>query len=270
VLAAPRLVRALDPDAGVSGADVASAVSNGIFAAVVPAVLQTLAVIGLTAVLMIAVSEAVLGRRPSVAEVVHRVAPRIWSVLGLSLLTGLIFLALVLLLATPGVVLLVSGAGVAGGIAVFLAVVALLVLGPLLWVRFAFAAPALLLEQLGVVSALRRSWRLSIGSWWRTFGILLLTGIIAGVANGLLSVPFALFGGVVGEAMGSDGGDPTTLSAGYAVATSIGNIGTVVATAVTAPFSAAVTALLYIDLRIRREGLDVALARAAAEPPARL
>ena len=42
------------------------------------------------------------------------------------------------------------------------------------------------------------------------------------------------------------------------------NLGGVVAAAVVSPFGAAVVCLLYIDLRIRREGLDVALARAAA------
>jgi hypothetical protein len=49
------------------------------------------------------------------------------------------------------------------------------------------------------------------------------------------------------------------------VALVITNVGSVLASTVTAPFTAALTALLYIDLRIRREGLDVALARAATQ-----
>jgi hypothetical protein len=41
------------------------------------------------------------------------------------------------------------------------------------------------------------------------------------------------------------------------------NLGQALAYIVTIVFMAAVTALLYIDLRIRREGLDVELERAA-------
>jgi hypothetical protein len=38
-----------------------------------------------------------------------------------------------------------------------------------------------------------------------------------------------------------------------------------VATTVTAPFSAGITGLLYFDQRIRREGLDIELARTAQQ-----
>jgi hypothetical protein len=40
-------------------------------------------------------------------------------------------------------------------------------------------------------------------------------------------------------------------------------LGTVLAGTLTAPFAAGVTVLVYIDRRIRREGLDLELARAA-------
>jgi hypothetical protein len=239
---------------------IAAAISGGLLSEGVPQVLTALATILLTGILILAVSDAVLGRRPSVTEVVERVRPRIWALLGLSLLTGAIFLGLVLLLAAPAVVLLLTSHLLLGGIAVGLAVLALLVLAPLLWVRLSFAAPALLLERLSVRRALSRSWRLTVGSWWRVFGILLLTQLIAGVAASLLSVPFAVVGTVVGGALGE--------SAGFVVSHALGNLGVVLGGAVTAPFTAAVTALLYIDLRIRREGLDVALAR-AAEPVTR-
>jgi hypothetical protein len=43
-------------------------------------------------------------------------------------------------------------------------------------------------------------------------------------------------------------------------------LGTIVASAVTWPFTAVATALLYVDRRIRREALDIELARAAGVP----
>jgi hypothetical protein len=251
-------VRPASADSTLGRDEVAAAVSEGVLSVGVPQVLTTLATILLTGILILAVSDAVLGRRPTVGEVVQRVRPRIWALVGLSLLTGLIFVVLVLLLSAPAAALLLSSQPLLGGIAAALAVLALLVLAPFLWVRLSFAAPALLLERLSVGRALARSWRLTIGSWWRVFGILFLTQLIAGVATSLLSVPFAVVGAIVGSALGNE-------ATGWLASDALGNLGIVLGSAVTAPFTAAVTALLYIDVRIRREGLDVALAR-AAEP----
>ncbi|HTZ93163.1 MAG TPA: hypothetical protein VMB74_12270, partial [Streptosporangiaceae bacterium] len=43
----------------------------------------------------------------------------------------------------------------------------------------------------------------------------------------------------------------------------IGGVGSIVAGAVTRPISAGVTVLLYLDMRMRKEGLDLALRSAA-------
>jgi membrane-anchored glycerophosphoryl diester phosphodiesterase (GDPDase) len=250
---------------GLSRDELAAAASSGLVTLVVPAVLQALATIVLTGILILAVSEAVLGRRPSAGEVLRRVRPRIWALLGLSLLTALLYLVLLVVVAAPGTALLVTSQPLAGGIAVALGVLLLVVVTPFLWVRLSFAAPTLLLEGLGIGASLARSWRLTVGSWWRIFGILLLTTLVATVAGGLLSAPFAIVGGIAGSAL--DGGSPGGGTA-FVVSQLIGNVGTVLSSTVTAPFTASVTALLYIDLRIRREGLDVALARASTEPAA--
>jgi hypothetical protein len=268
LLGVRRLTQSLSgAEDGLSRDEVAAAASSGLLTLGVPAVLQALATIVLTGILILAVSDAVLGRQPPVADVLHRVGSRIWPLLGLSLLTGLFYVVLAAVLAAPGAALLVASQEVLGGIALVLAVPVFVALACLLWVRLAFTAPVLLLERVGIVRALQRSWRLTLGSWWRVFGVLLLTAVIALVAGGLLSAPFGLVGTVVSEALG--GGSPADGEAfrnGLLVSQAIANVGSVLASTVTAPFTAAVTALLYIDLRIRREGLDVALARAAAEP----
>jgi hypothetical protein len=266
VLGARRLVSTLaGTDDGLTRDEIAAAASSGVVSVVLPAVLQALATIVLTGILILAVSEAVLGRRPSPGEVLRRVRPRIWALLGLSLLTGLLYLALLVVAAGPGTALLLASHPLGGGVTLALAALVLLVVLPFLWIRLSFAAPILLLEGLGVGRALARSWRLTVGSWWRVFGILLLTTVVATVAGGLLSAPFAVVGGVVGSAVGGGAPDGGT---SFVVSQLIGNLGTVLSSTITAPFTAAVTALLYIDLRIRREGLDVALARAASEPAA--
>nr|WP_284290087.1 hypothetical protein [Angustibacter aerolatus] len=267
VLGLPQLVGALpgDETASVDDVQVAGLIGGGTLAFVVPLLLQGLATIVLTAVLILAVSDAVVGRKPSVGEVVRRMLPRVWAVIGVSLLSGFVLLALYAVVALPAVLLFVAGSTVGGVVAVLVGLLVLVLLGPFLWVRLAFAGPALLLENIGVWASLRRSWRLSVGSWWRCFGILLLTAIIAGAVGGLVTAPFAVIGSVLGAVSATNA--DVSLSTSQVIGTVLQNLGSVVATTITAPFSAAVVALLYIDLRMRREGLDVALARAAAEAP---
>lgn len=252
-------------DSDLRADQVASLVGGGVMTFLVPAVLQGLATIVLTGILIVAVSQAVLGRKPTAGEVWQRARPRVLALVGLSLLSGLILVLVVAVPIVPGVLLLVANQDVGGGLALAAGIIAGIVLAVLAYVRLAFAAPALLLEQLGVVAALRRSWRLVAGSWWRAFGILLLGTIIAAAINGLVQLPFSLVGNIVGAVAGSSSDSLGDVTTGMQIALVITNIGSVLASTVTAPFTAALTALLYIDLRIRREGLDVALARSAAQ-----
>lgn len=110
-------------------------------------------------------------------------------------------------------------------------------------IRLAVATPALLVENPGVTGALRRSWELVQGNWWRTFGVLvvssLLVGIIAAVISGLMTAPLA------------GGGDDRLPRA------ILSTLGTVLANVVTLPLQAAVLTVVYFDLRVRREGFDL-------------
>ena len=264
VVGLPRLISiASTPRDQLGSPQVASAISGGLSGFVVPALLQGLAVVVLSGVLILAVSEAVLGRRPSVGQVWARARSRVVALIGLSLLTGLLTLLGMVVLVGPGLALL-AVSGPAAAIALALGAPAAVVLAALLYVRLAFAAPALLLENLSIAGSMRRSWRLVSGSWWRVLGVLLLTGIIASIVGALLQTPFSILGTVIAAVVApSAAGTTAQVTPALLVTTAAGNLGSIVASTVTAPFSAAVTALLYIDLRMRREGLDVALTRAA-------
>jgi hypothetical protein len=263
----PRMASGIETaDDRLQAEQVASLLTGGVISFLLPLLVQTLATIVLTGILMVAVSQAVLGRRPTVGEVWGRARPRLLALIGLSLLSALIVVLVMAVAIVPGVLLLVADRSVGGGVALAGGIVVAIAAAVLIYVRLAFAAPALLLERLGIGAALARSWRLVAGSWWRTFGILALGAIIAAAINGLVQLPFSLVGNLVGALVGS--GDAQSLgdvTSGMQIALVITNVGSVLASTVTAPFTAALTALLYIDLRIRREGLDVALARAAAQ-----
>ncbi|WP_432572815.1 glycerophosphoryl diester phosphodiesterase membrane domain-containing protein [Kineococcus sp. SYSU DK005] len=224
--------------------------------------LQVVSVQLLNGVLILSVSRAVLGRTISVAELWRVSRPRLLPLLLLSVLVtlagGVGALALV-----PGVLVLVladAGAAVASGVVLLLAgLLAWVATGLWLWAKWSMAAPALLLEGLSVRRSLGRSWRLTRGSTWRVLGVLLLTSVVVLVVVAAVQTPFALLGSLVMALL--DGGSVTvSVAASQAVST----LGSVLGSVVAYPFLASVTALLYVDLRVRREGLDVELHRAAS------
>ncbi|MFG3187308.1 hypothetical protein [Streptomyces omiyaensis] len=205
-----------------------------------------------SALLTVVVSRAILGRPVTLAEAWREASPRLPQLLLLSLAlplgAGLLATAAML----PGVLL--GGAGGAtlaflGGTAAFVVVISLLI-------RFSLASPALMLERQGIVPALKRSAKLVKGAWWRIFGITLLTQLLIMIFTMILTIPFA----AIAFAVDSTG---STLSWTYLIVMGVGGI---VSSALTYPIAAGVTVLLYVDQRIRREALDLELAKAAATP----
>ena len=228
---------------------------------VVSTVLTFIAVTMLNALLIVPVSEAVLGRRMDAGAMWRRARGRLLAALGLALLIGLVTAVVVIVVLVPGAAAIAAGATTGGAGLLVAGVLAALVAVFLIYTRWSLAAPALVLERAPVTTAMRRSWRIVRGSTWRVFGILLLSGIIVAIGQAVITVPVGLLASLPAA------GQPSpyaSLPATFAQLLITG-VGTIVAGAIFYPFSAAVSALLYIDLRMRREGLDVRLARAVAE-----
>jgi hypothetical protein len=130
-----------------------------------------------------------------------------------------------------------------------------------LMIRFSLASPALMLEKQSITKSMRRSAKLVRGSWWRVFGIQLLAAIIAYIVASIIVIPFA----VLAAALSGDGFTgflDSSADLGWTFLI-VSGIGSVIGSMITFPITAGVTVLLYIDRRIRREALDLDLARAA-------
>lgn len=214
-----------------------------------------------TALLTFVVSRSVLGKPVTFSDVWGDARPRFVPLLGLTLLLPLISVAVMVVGILPGV-LIGDAAGaslvVVGGIAATVVMVWLIV-------RFSLAYSALMLERQGVMASLRRSARLVRGAWWRIFGILLLTALLTFIVVLVVSLPFVILALMVdGDGLDAlfSGGSPE-FGWPYLI---ISGIGSVIASAIMYPISAGVTVLLYVDQRIRREALDLELARAAGVP----
>ncbi|MFC4609335.1 glycerophosphoryl diester phosphodiesterase membrane domain-containing protein [Streptomyces maoxianensis] len=224
-------------------------------------IITLIATLFTTALLTVVISRSVLGRPVTLSEAWHEARPRLPQLLGLTLLLPLISGGIMAVAILPGL-LLGDGGGVALSVLAGLAACVVI-----LWlmIRFALASPALMLERQGIVASLRRSAKLVQGAWWRTFGIVALTLLLTLLVSMIIAVPFALIAFAVD---GSGIGDlfaGTTPDFGWPFLIITG-VGSVIASSITYPISAGVTVLLYIDQRIRREALDIELARAAGVP----
>ena len=233
-----------------------TSISAGLTAVgLISVVLALIAEVILTGMLTGVIGRGVLGQDVSIGQAWQLARPRLGAIIRVVLVTWLILLA-------PAAVYLVVLFLLIGGHAVGLAVawgtlagLVLLAAEILLYTRLALATPVVVLERRPAVAALRRSWQLSGRSFWRLFGILLLTGILVAIAGYIVQIPFVvlqyvLHGGLISLA-------PSAASV------IVGGVGGIVAGAITRPVIAGVVVLLYIDMRMRKEGLDLALRNAA-------
>jgi hypothetical protein len=183
----------------------------------------------LTGMLTLVVTQDVLGVRISTREVLTRLRGRAWALLGLALV----------------ITVLES-----------LALLPLLVLGVWLWGLWAVAVPVLMVERSTVRGALSRSRRLVSGLWWRVWGIRALGFLLASLLGALVTVPFILLASL----LTGSGFTATGVNSGVPVAyVLIISVGSVLSSTLTSPIRAGIDALLYLDLRMRREGLDIVL-----------
>jgi hypothetical protein len=226
--------------------------------------LQSVGLLYVSGMIAHVTSAAAVGRRLSIGEAWAATAGKRWRLLGMSFLLGLAVILAVGVVAGILVVGIVAYDAPLGAVIVTaLALFGLLAVGYLwFWIRVrALAVPTLMLEPVGVFGALARAVRLTRGQFWRLLGILLLVTLVVAVAGGILRLPFSFAGQLFLSTSGDEGH-------GLLLYLLVTGVGTVITSAVVQPFVAAVSALLYVDQRIRKEAYDVELLGRAGILPA--
>lgn len=249
-----------DPSATVG--ELTRALGDTLLSSGVVLLITLLGTVVATALLTMVTSRAVLGKSVTTTEAWQDAKPQLPRLIGLTLLLPLIGVAVVAVGSVPGVLISVAGATDAGISLAVLGGFAALIVAIWLLVRFSLASPALMLEKQGVKKSMTRSVKLVRGSWWRVFGIQLLAAIIANVVASIIVIPFTLIAGAVSGDGVTGFLDSGTGDLGWTFLI-VSGIGSVIGSMLTFPITAGVTVLLYIDQRIRREALDLELARAA-------
>ncbi|MER5756204.1 hypothetical protein [Streptomyces sp. NPDC002088] len=248
-----------DPSATLS--ELTRAMGNSLLNSGVLLLVSMIGTIVATALLTAVTSRAVLGKSVTTGEAWRDARPQVAKLFGLIFLLLLLTFGVAVAGAVPGILIAVAGAGDAGTALAILGSMGSTVVALWLMVRYSLASPALMLEKQGIVKSMSRSAKLVRGAWWRVFGIQLLGAFIANIVAAIVVVPFTFLaaalsgGGVSGFLTSSSDYGWTFLI--------ISGIGAVIGSMITFPISAGVTVLLYIDQRIRREALDLELARAA-------
>lgn len=240
---------------------------NSLAASGITSAIGLLATLVVTGLLTMVVSRAVLGRSVTAGEAWRDARTQLPRLLGLLVLLPLLIMAIVAVGVAPGLILAATRTGTleADLLLTLLGGLAACVVSLWLGVRYSLASPALMLEKQGVIPAMRRSAKLVRGSWWRVLGVQLLAFLLVGIVEFIIQIPATIIAFLIGGESLMAWANGTSNTTGWSFLIVLG-IGAVISSTITFPITAGVTALLYVDQRIRREALDLELARAAGLP----
>ncbi|MEV5720104.1 hypothetical protein AB0L41_39995 [Amycolatopsis mediterranei] len=208
---------------------------DAVFVLISQSLVSTFLLTVTTGLMAAVMGRAALGREVSFGIVWREVQPRLLPLLGVAFGYALLTTLGVMLCIFPGVVA---------------------------WVFWALAAPALVLERGTFREAFARSVKLVSGAFWRVLGVLLLARIIGSFFESIIQLPFTLGSGVFSQML-----NPTKVTVPSTGDLLLASAGQIIGGTISIPFIALVTVIVYLDQRMRREGMDIELARAAGVQP---
>jgi hypothetical protein len=240
--------------AGATGLVVVASIIPGLLAVIASAVLQ--------GIIVLEVSRGAVGEKLTFRALWKRARGRIgalvgWAallVLASTVLVGIIVVIIVFLGVSFG-----TGGIIAAVLIGILAFFGLIVVYIWLGTKLALVPSVLMIERMSIRASIARSWSLTEGYFWRTFGISALVAVIAGIVSQVVSVPLNFIAPIAGglvDPQGQKGGGALVL---VAVLSVLAIVIAVVFQSITSVVQSATTALIYLDLRIRKEGLDLEL-----------
>ena len=215
----------------------------------------------LTGLLAATVSQMTVGRNLTLSEAWAMTRKRLGSLLGSFALTAVITMIPVVL----WIVTVFASIAVVDGnrdmwwlvLVALAAIIPVFILVYFFQIKLLFAPICAVLEEIGPVASLKRSWSLVKGEFWPTLGRFLLLNLVVGFIGGFIGFVIGLIGGLASFAATSDPSSPV----GSAIAMFFVMLGS----SLLLPFSASFETLMYTDLRIRKENFASVLAQAGAQ-----
>ena len=221
----------------------------------------------LDGVLSVAVSQLVIGKKITFKQSWALVKPRLWSMLGASLLSMLAVGSPLLVLVILFFMSLYSWPGSDAFFSLFGLLLALalpvVLVSYVISIRFLYAPICAVLEEKGPIEAVKRSWALTSGSFWVTLGRVILLNVVVGFIAGLIVQIIGIIAVIfMFTILGDPSSDPSTVWSTiilYGVISAL----QMLAYSLVVPILAAYQTLMYVDEKIRKENFAPLLAHAS-------
>ena len=255
-----RVTRANEEDLG---AIVAGTVALAIVSLLLAIAISVVAQAVLQGVISIEVSRGVLGEKRTLRELLQLGRGRWWALIGWTALLGIGVSVAVTIVVGISVVFFALGdvaLAVVGGVLLVFGAIGGVVAWAWLSTKLAFVPAAIMLERLTLGAAVARSWRLVRGAFWRIFGTLLLITFMVNVAAQIVTTPVQFAAGFAIPLANPAGELETDLTL-YLVLNLVAVVVAAVVGAIGSVLTTSAQVLLYLDRRIRLEGLDLELQR---------
>ncbi|WP_240742963.1 hypothetical protein [Microbacterium sp. K36] len=211
------------------------------------------------------VGYATVGVKATLRMLWRRMLPAFWR------LAGFASLSVLALFGGLAIVAGVIGALIAGGlggtpemIGIVVLVVVLLGLAAIpltVWLstKLLLVPSILVLERARFRGAFVRSWRLTRGRFWVAFGVTFLISLIMGLAMQVVSFPTAMLSSFLGTVIAPTGASEPSAVVGYVFALLAPQVLLLILQAIAIVVQSTGGVLVYLDCRMRYEGLDQAL-----------
>ena len=204
------------------------------------------------------VAHAAVAEKLTLRALWQRVKPVAWRLVGYSLLLTLAVLVLIAVVAAAIIAVGFAALPVAVGLTVLVVLSAL----PLtLWLstKLLLAPAAIILEHATIRGAVARSWTLIRGRFWPALGVIVIISFVFGAIAQVVSIPFSFLSTGLTTIISPTGDpDPSAIIA-IVVAVVLTQVETLLIQSVAVVVQATATSIIYIDCRMRREGLDIDL-----------
>ncbi|HBU42403.1 MAG TPA: hypothetical protein DEB57_05920 [Microbacterium sp.] len=210
------------------------------------------------AVVISDVLHAAVAEKMTLRMLWQRVRPVAWRLIGYTILLSLAIGVIVIIVGGLIAVLAVAvpAAAVILGILVILAAIPLS-----LWlaVKLLLVPAVLIVEHTSLGAALGRSWRLSRGRFWVILGILVLVSLVFGAVAQVVSIPFSFLASALTTVIAPTGDESAAAIIGIVATLGLTQIVTLLIQSVAVIVQSTAAGLVYIDCRMRHEGLDLDL-----------
>ncbi len=235
-----------------------------ILASVIPGLLAVIATAVLQGIIVLEVSRGAVGEKLSLRGLWQKARGRIGALVGwaaLLTLASTVVLGVIVVIIVFLVVSLGTGGIIAAVLIGVLAFFGLAVAAIWLGTKLSLVPSVLMIERLSLRESVRRSWSLTESYFWRTFGITALVAVILGFVSQVAAAPLnvvAPLATTLIDPQGQSGGGAIVL---LSVISVLAIVIVVVVQSIGSVVQSATTGLIYLDLRIRKEGLDLELVR---------